>query len=92
MGVFKTGNPGKPVGSKNKVTEELRTKITEFANNNFETIVKDFNSIKSKPQKIQLYTNLLKFVLPIMKRVELDAFSIKVGKDLADQLADETYE
>ncbi len=60
----KTNNPdGRPAGSKNKCTAELRNLITEFLNDNFEQVKQDFQDMQPQ-DRLHFYTKLLQFALP----------------------------
>ena len=57
-------NPfGRPKGSGNKVTAQLREMVIAFTNKNWETIEKDFAKLDSK-DRITLYIKLLEYVMP----------------------------
>ncbi len=59
-----TGNPnGRPKGTKNKVTAEMKEKIQLFVESNFETIQKDFDNVDAKDRLI-IFERLLKYVIP----------------------------
>ncbi len=68
----KSGNPqGKPKGAKNKTGLQLRETITDFLNDNFTKIVKDFNTLKPK-DRVKLYCDLLQYGLPKLQSVTLE--------------------
>ena len=59
-----TGNPnGRPKGTPNKVTAEMKEKIQLFVESNFETIQKDFDNVDAKDRLI-IFERLLKYVIP----------------------------
>ena len=62
-GRFTTGNPGKPKGAVTKKTDELRNKITDFLNDNFQKVVTDFEGMKPC-YRTRLFVDLLQFALP----------------------------
>lgn len=84
-----TGNPnGRPKGTQNKVTSEMKEKIQLFVESNFETIQKDFESIDPKDRLI-IFERLLKYVIPakveqdIIKPDQPDTISILIdGKQI----------
>jgi hypothetical protein len=59
-----TGNPnGRPKGTPNKVSAEMKEKIQLFIANNFDTIQEDFNNVDPKDRLI-IFERLLKYVIP----------------------------
>ena len=66
-----SGNPnGRPAGSKNKATGQLRNVITDFLENRFEGIVNDFESLEPK-DRIKVFTDLLQYGLPKLQAVNV---------------------
>ena len=66
----KTNNPnGRPKGTPNRVTTELRVKISEFLEKNFETIETDFEKLEPR-ERAQLYVKLIEYVIPKMRTFE----------------------
>ena len=66
----KTNNPnGRPKGTPNKVTTELRVRISEFLEKNFETIETDFEKLEPR-ERAQLYIKLIEYVIPKMRTFE----------------------
>ena len=67
-----SGNPsGRPKGAKNKLTEELRNRITVFLSDHFDTIQTDFQRMDPE-ERARLYFGLLKFGLPQLQAVSMD--------------------
>jgi hypothetical protein len=65
-----TNNPnGRPKGTPNKITGELRVRISEFLEKNFETIETDFEKLEPK-ERAQLYVKLIEYVIPKMRTFE----------------------
>ena len=59
-----SGNPaGRPKGSVNKNTKELRELITNFLLENFEEMQQGFQQMPPA-KKVKVYTDLLKLALP----------------------------
>ena len=82
-----SGNPaGRPKGSFNKTTKELRQMISDFLLENFEEIQQTFKELPPK-EKVKLYCNLLAFALPRLKPVDET-----VLERLSDQELDELFE
>ena len=68
MAKFKTGDPrinreGRPKGSPNKTTEEIRTAISNFMDANLETLQEDFDKLEPK-DRLAFMERLLKYILP----------------------------
>ena len=61
---------GRPVGSKNKTTQEIRAKYLELIENNFEQLEKDIKSLKAS-ERVKAIIDLSKFVLPTLKATEM---------------------
>ena len=70
--MFKKGNKlgGRKPGSKNKTTEEIRSKFSELLENNLETIQKDLDKLEPE-ERLKIILSLSKFVLPTLKTTEL---------------------
>jgi len=67
-----SGHPeGKPVGAKNKIGEQLRQMISDFLNENFETIQQDFSTLKPI-ERAKIYCELLQYGLPKLQSVGID--------------------
>lgn len=67
----KSGNPkGKPPGTKNKVNREIRQRINDFLDENFETIEDDLKALEPR-ERVRFYIELLQFGLPKLKAIEL---------------------
>ena len=80
-----TGNlRGRPKGSANKVTQELRERLKTLLSDSFETIVSDFEAMDSK-DRVQAFERLLKYIIPIMS-----ANDVKLNfEDLTENQLDE---
>lgn len=66
MGLRKgmTNNPyGRPKGSHNKVNNEIRAKVLELLENNFNGIQADIESLEPK-DRLKFLTDLLPYLLP----------------------------
>ena len=72
MGLQKghTNNPnGRPKGSKNKVTQDLRERITAFIGDELERVIKDYKRLPL-PERMRFFERLLGYALPKLQSVE----------------------
>lgn len=71
---FKKGESGnisgRPLGSKNLVTEEIRKKVLSFLDENFELIELDIRKLEPK-ERVKFYIDLLQFSLPKLRLDEM---------------------
>ena len=68
-----SGNPqGRPKGSANKATSEVREAINKFIEGNLPNIQAEYDNLDSK-DKLAFISDLLKFVLPKLQSVQMDA-------------------
>ena len=66
-----TGNPnGRPVGSPNKTTAEIRKAFQLLVSNNIDTLQADLDSMKPT-ERVKAMLELMKFVLPTLRAVEI---------------------
>ena len=67
-----SGNPdGRPKGSINKTSLQLRETITSFLENNFEKILKDFEALSPR-ERVRFYCDLLQYGVPRLQAVQLE--------------------
>lgn len=62
---------GRPQGTKNKVSQEIRERINDFLENNFDNIQTDIQQLEPK-DRIKYFIDLLSFGLPKLRNVEMD--------------------
>ena len=72
---FKKNDPrinrvGRPIGSKNNATTEIRKKYLELIENNFEQLEKDLKTLRAS-ERVKAIIDLSKFVLPTLKATEM---------------------
>jgi hypothetical protein len=73
-----TGNPnGRPKGTPNKTTAEMKETIQLFIELNFEQIQKDFAILEPR-ERVTLYERMLKYVIP--SKVEQEIINIEDDK------------
>jgi hypothetical protein len=85
MGLRKgqTNNPnGRPAGALNKVTKDLRINITEFLENHFDEVIKEWYKLKGK-EKLMFYRDLLQYAVPKLQSVEMKELQRKETIDLS---------
>jgi len=85
MGLRKgqTNNPnGRPAGALNKVTKDLRINITEFLENHFDEVIKEWYKLKGK-EKLTFYRDLLQYAVPKLQSVEMKELQRKETIDLS---------
>ncbi|HYQ57586.1 MAG TPA: hypothetical protein VEP89_09600, partial [Draconibacterium sp.] len=56
----------------NKINEEIRSRINDFLDNNFDNIQSDLEQLEPR-DRVRFYIDLLSFGLPRLKQVELNA-------------------
>lgn len=75
MATFKpgeSGNPeGRPKGTINKSSQQLRETISDFLLKNFDKIKEDFQDLKPR-ERSRLYCDLLRYGLPQLQAISLD--------------------
>jgi vacuolar-type H+-ATPase subunit E/Vma4 len=75
---------GRPKGSKNKVTRELRELITDFLEANFEKVSRDLLKLRPK-DRVKAFTELLQYGIP---KLQATALGINF-EQLSDEQLDE---
>lgn len=67
----KSGNPnGRPKGSANRVSEEIRNKVIAFLDENFDLVQSDLKKLEPR-ERIKFYIDLLQYGLPKLKSIEI---------------------
>jgi len=85
-----SGNPdGRRKGAANKVTTELRERIKDFLEGQWDKIERDFNTLEPK-DRVAHFERLLQFILPRMASMDLEGeLDFKVlSEDTLDKIAD----
>ena len=62
---------GRPKGSKNKVSYDLREQINNFLENNFEKVKEDFLKLEPK-ERIKFYIDFMSYAVPKLQSVEIE--------------------
>lgn len=71
---------GKPAGTLNKMSKELRQQISDFLEENFPKVVQEFSNLKGK-DKVKLYTDLLPYSLPRLESISIGEMGLEVFTD-----------
>jgi len=83
---FQSNNlKGRPKGRTNKVTAELRERIKNFLDGNFETVQDDFHKL-DPVQKLSFYEKLIKYIIPVQNSNELKFNFEKMSDSELDQI------
>jgi len=62
---------GRPKGSRNKSTADIRKKFQELIESNFEQLEKDLKTLRAS-ERVKAITDLARFVLPTLKATEVE--------------------
>ena len=65
---------GRPKGSKNKATNDIRDKFQELIESNYEQLEKDLKTLRAS-ERVKAIIDLAKFILPTLKATEVDISS-----------------
>jgi hypothetical protein len=61
-------------GSKNKLTSEIKQRISDALNSTIDNLENDMNSLPTK-ERLELFARLLPFILPKLKETDLNTIS-----------------
>ena len=75
---------GRKKGTPNKTTKDLRERISIFLEDNFEDAMKAWKKLEDK-DKVKLYTDLIKFSVPTLQSVDLNA-TVKKEDEVEEDL------
>lgn len=94
MGKFEKGNSGRPKGSKNKASGQVRGRIQSLFDDNFETVQADLESLEPK-DRLKFMTDLLPYLLPKLQSttysqtIDLDSMSDEELDLLIDRISND---
>ena len=91
MGLKKgtTNNPkGRPQGSPNKITANLRQKIQDILENNWHTVEKDIKKLEPK-DRLFFIEKLLKYAVPTLQATQLTTDFDKMTDEQLDYIINE---
>jgi hypothetical protein len=71
-GQFGTGNNGRPKGTPNRTTTEIRDAFQQLVSGNLEQLQEDLANLEGF-QRVKLIIELSKFVIPTLRATELKA-------------------
>ncbi|HRO47687.1 DUF5681 domain-containing protein [Agriterribacter sp.] len=84
-----TGNPnGRPKGSPNKATKDLRRWVTTFIESQTDQIQQDWQQLEPK-DRIVLFEKLLKYSLPTLQATSLTTDLEKLSDEDLDRIVNE---
>ena len=84
-----SGNPnGRPRGSKNKVSGNLRLMIADFLENNFQKVIRDFKKLPPK-DRLKFYTDLLPYAAPKLSSTDMSVSFEQMTDEQLDRLLQE---
>jgi hypothetical protein len=61
---------GRPEGAKNRVNDEIRTRINEYLSENFDEVLNDLKTMEAR-ERVRFYIELLQYSVPKLKAMEL---------------------
>lgn len=79
----KTG--GRKKGALNKLSTDLKQEITDFLNDNFDVVKKEWQSLEGK-EKLNFYKDLLKYSVPQMQSTSLETDLSKLTDEQLDYI------
>ncbi len=86
-GKFKPGNPGggRPKGSKNKSSENIRGFFSDFLEKHISELNEAFNELEAR-EKFKVLLDMAKYVIPVLRSQD------NIIYDLSDDLFNEVVE
>ena len=88
MAQFQKGEGGRPKGSPNKITAELRDWISQFVHDNKQQIQQDFDSLEPK-DRIMIFEKLLKYALPALQATTVTTDFERLSDEQLDRIIEE---
>jgi hypothetical protein len=76
--MFTKGNPGKPKGATNHLTQDMRTRIGIFVDKTWRDMVAIFKAMPDD-EKADFYLRLLKYAVPELKAVDITTKGETIG-------------
>lgn len=83
-----SGNPtGRPKGSPNKMSAQLRETITDFLEDNFEKVISDFEELTPR-DRVKFYCDLLQYGLPRLQAVQVESEFERLSDEQLQEIID----
>lgn len=83
-GLPKTG--GRQRGALNRLPQNLRQNITDFLNDNFDDVVREWVKLDNSREKLNFYRDLLKFGLPVLQSTQITTDFDKLTDEQLDYI------
>ena len=83
QGKFVAGNSGRPIGSKNLASSQIRDTFQLLLENNIEKIQDDLNELEPK-DRIKLLLDLSNYILPKLRTTEYKGEAQNITIDFSD--------
>jgi hypothetical protein len=83
QGKFVAGNSGRPIGSKNLASSQIRETFQLLLSNNLEKIQEDLNELEPK-DRIKLLLDLSNYILPKLRTTEYKGEAQNITIDFSD--------
>ena len=84
-GKFATGNPGRPKGTPNKSTKEIKDLLNSFISDNLEDLQQQYNELDAR-DKLQFLERVLKYVLPQQREIQQNIDVSKLSEQELNEL------
>ena len=91
MGKGKTNNPaGRPKGTPNRITGDLRDRLAGFINSQWPTVERDLKKV-SPAERLRFFERLLPYVVPRLQTLEYKTEGEHALNNLTPEQIEELY-